>query len=351
MKNFTEECHIKSDNHYVPELYFKGWASDRKIWTYRLLASHNQVPVWKHHSIRSVAAHRHLYTYLTTQGLTDEFERWIDKEFESPAAPAIQKVLRNERLYPKDWHCLIKFLAAQDVRTPARLIESLRRQHEVLPALIDETLKDLENKIKRAQETGNFTPGAVAPNTGIGVGAISINVEKADDPGKARISIKTNVGRKLWLSGVKYALTYAIEHLFKHRWTIVRAANGVIWPTSDNPVVRLNYADPRNYNLTGGWGSDGSEIFMPIGPCHLLYTRVGHKPPPRYDQFTLGVSSQIKRIIVENAHRMVFTSTIDPEVEHIRTRVVDAAKYEEERQQWMDWGENQRKAEAEFLTS
>lgn len=340
---------LRSNNHYVPRLYLKGWTSGTKIWTYRLLVSRDQVPAWKPHSIRSVAAHRHLYTYLTAGGMTDEFERWIDQEFEAPAEPAIQKVLRNERLYPEDWRRLIRFLAVQDVRTPARLIESLSRQREALPQLMDQTLRDLEKRLMSAQETGVFTPAEIPENAPIGTGAIKVDIDEADDPDMARISVTTNVGRQLWLSSIEYLLTHTIEHLLKHRWTIMRPADGVAWPTSDNPVVKLNYENSRKYNLGGGWGSQGSEIFLPLGPEHLLYTRIGHKSPQRYAQSNYGISAQIKRIIVENAHRMVFSSSIDPEIEQIRPRVVDAAKYEAEQREWRDWAGNQLQAEAKFL--
>jgi Protein of unknown function (DUF4238) len=74
------------DNHYVPQGYLKQWASPQKrLWVYRILVSHPRVPVWKETSVRGVAYHQHLYTRLAAGRETDDFERWLDREFETPA--------------------------------------------------------------------------------------------------------------------------------------------------------------------------------------------------------------------------------------------------------------------------
>ena len=41
--------------------------------------------------------------------------------------------------------------------------------------------------------------------------------------------------------------------LLKHRWTILHAPPGISWPTSDNPLIKLNYQDSSNYDTEGGW--------------------------------------------------------------------------------------------------
>jgi hypothetical protein len=74
------------NNHFVPQTYLKRWSFDgKRIWGYPLLVPHINVPAWSLYSIRGIAYRTHLYTKLALNGEeTDEFERWLDKEFESP---------------------------------------------------------------------------------------------------------------------------------------------------------------------------------------------------------------------------------------------------------------------------
>ncbi|WP_417422339.1 DUF4238 domain-containing protein, partial [Halomonas sp.] len=106
-------------NHYVPQLYLKQWSTNRKISTYRLLVPHDNIPLWKHHSLRGIAFHQHLYTYVIGQEETDEFERWLGQEFEAPAEEAIRRAVNNERMKPEHWKNLIRFAVSQDVRKRA----------------------------------------------------------------------------------------------------------------------------------------------------------------------------------------------------------------------------------------
>ena len=57
----------------------------------------------------------------------DEIENWFKHEFETPADEPIRKVIEDRALSASDWRALIRFVAAQDVRTPARLIQSMKR--------------------------------------------------------------------------------------------------------------------------------------------------------------------------------------------------------------------------------
>jgi hypothetical protein len=112
----SNDFHI--DNHYIPRMYLKPWETiaDR-VWTYRILVTHESAPVWKPFSSKSVGHHLHLYTRQSAGKESDELERWFDREFERPAQEPLQKAISDKRLTIHDWKCLISFLAAQDVRT------------------------------------------------------------------------------------------------------------------------------------------------------------------------------------------------------------------------------------------
>jgi Protein of unknown function (DUF4238) len=126
---------FQKDNHYIPRLYLKRWADENnKVNTYRILVPHQIRPLWKRQSIKGLAYHEHLYTRVMASGETDEIEKWLAREYEDPGAEVIDKVTSGSRLTKDDWECLIRFAAAQDVRTPARLLEILQRGTGVLMA-------------------------------------------------------------------------------------------------------------------------------------------------------------------------------------------------------------------------
>ena len=86
------ENNITHDNHYVPHFYLKNWSLDGKhIYVYSLLVSDSRVPYWTHQYIKSTAVWNDFYTRNNGKSEIDDFERWFNSEFESPA----QKVLDN----------------------------------------------------------------------------------------------------------------------------------------------------------------------------------------------------------------------------------------------------------------
>src|SRR5262245_60187079 len=93
-----------SKNHYVPRLYLKRWSQDgkKKVWTYRLMVSHENVPLWGAQSYAGLANHQHLYTRHLASGKADEIENWLARDFEDPAEPVIEKVISGARVHPED---------------------------------------------------------------------------------------------------------------------------------------------------------------------------------------------------------------------------------------------------------
>jgi hypothetical protein len=153
------ETYFHRNNHFVSRGYLKRWAlPDDRVWTYRILVSHAQVPLWKKRSIRGLAYHTHLYTRITAGGETDEIEKWLDREFETPAEEAIEKATSGARLTTEDWKRLVRFLAAQDVRTPARLVERLKHWEATLPGLIEDTLQKSVHTLESAKKSGQALP-------------------------------------------------------------------------------------------------------------------------------------------------------------------------------------------------
>lgn len=305
------------DNHYVPKLYLKQWAHNGKVSTYRLLVPNNNYPLWKEHSMKGIAFRRNLYTYIGDEGETDEFERWLDRMFESPAEEAIERAVNEQRLSPLNWQQLIRFLAAQDVRTPARLREIVARQSKTLEPLLTETLT---NSIEELEKGAHKSPSWKAEDHSRDLFPFKVTVTPVPD-GDGTIQAEAIIGRRMWLAVCRHILTSTISHLLAHRWTILHCPSGMSWPTSDNPVVRLNFTDLNNYDFGGGWGRKNGEIFLPLSPKHLLYTKIGSRPPPRGTILDEATASIFRRMLIEHADRYIF-AVEKREIHLIRPRTV-----------------------------
>lgn len=335
---------LRRKNHYVPKLYLKQWACNGRIPTYRLLVPNDSCPLWKDHSIKGIALHHHLYTYVAALGETDEFERWLDREFESPAEEAIDRAIKGLRLSQEHWRLLIRFLAAQDVRTPVRLREFLARQSQNLQSLMDETLTASVAKLENAAQLGIHL-SASSRNTGDIPFKVTVD---RNANGSGTIRAETVVGRRLWLACSRHMLTSTISHLMAHRWTILYAPDGITWPTSDNPVIRLNFSDAKNYDFRGGWGRHNGEILLPLSPKHLLYTKIGIRPLSRNTVLDAGIALLIRRIIIQHADRFVFARERD-DVHAVRPRTVCPETFRKEQLAWQNWHQEQSQAEASLL--
>ncbi len=330
MNEFVEK------NHYVPESYLKKWGNaNGKISVYRILVPNQNMPLWKNASPRGLANHRHLYTKVVTSEETDEIERWFNTEFESPAAASIEKVISDIQLSPDDWKNLIRFLAVQDVRTPARLIEMMKRTQDTLPKLMDDVLKDTVRKLIESKETGvsPFSPKAT-PSDYL---PIKVTKEFLEGEDNVKLGVECVVGRSFWLHSIKHLLTNTINILSKHKWTILRSPVGFNWLTTDDPVIKLNYHNSNKYDFGGGWGSIGTEIFLPVSPRHLIYTKIGSKPDLRGTILTKDQAMLFQRIIIEHAHRYIFSSSQDSFVNQTRPRTVSLEFYNEEKTYWGNW--------------
>lgn len=339
---------LKTDNHYVPRLYLKRWAGvEPNVWVYRVLVSNARVPLWRHSSIDGIGYHQNLYTRVLAGAETDEFEDWLAREIETPAEEPIRTATADQRLTPDDWECIIRFLAAQDVRTPARLVEFMTRQQEQLRVLTKEVLQNVVRELTEAKRLGRKIE---RPASDAGAG-FPTRITKEIEPGakEGTLKVETIVGRSLWLWSLPRLLTETYKVLRTHHWTIVAPPRGMAWVTSDNPVMKLNhYADGR-YDFKGGWGSPDTEILMPLGPKHLLYTRIGERPPwSKGDRVPELVALKLQRLIVEHAHRYVYAATPDPLVGEIRPRTVNAEWFSHEAGQWRRWGQDQSQAERDL---
>ncbi len=339
---------LRRDNHYLPCMYLKQWAQDDgRVWIYRTLVSHNAVPPWKRVSPRGAAFHRHLYVRIVAGVETDEFEQWLDQEFESPAAAPLQTATSGARMTRSDWRHLIRFAAAQDVRTPARFEAGLARWEQDFSEGMETSLQETMRAIEKAVEGGKPLP-EVATEESDGF-PLRVMLEPGEDGETGRLGVEITIGRGLWLWGMRRLLTSTLSILQQHKWTVLRPPEGSRWFTTDNPVVRLNNAKGGSYDFGGGWNRPGSEILLPLGPQHLLYTQVGKRPPQRDSRVSAEHAGLFRRIIAEHAHRMIICAERDDDVPALRPRVEDDDLYRRDKERWSTWHEHQSAAEHDAL--
>lgn len=326
------------DNHYVPQLYLKQWASDGKIQTYRLLVAHRNVPAWRSHSPASIAYHQHLYTSSRNGAENDDLERWLDSEFEAPAERPLHLATSDSRLDKEDWRKLVRFAVAQDVRTPARLRQFLARQSELLPSMLDAAVQRTATRLSD-HDAAHFVPQARD-----GGFPLRTTIEPAPDGSGSVLRAETIIGRSLWHYSMRHLLTEIISKIPMTGWTILKPAHGHSWPTSDSPLIRANYWSENKYNFDGGWGTPRGDVLLPLSPNHLLYRCGGVRTFTRGCRLDISTTQRIIRLIVEHADRYVFARDAFA-IDRIRNRVVDPHWLQHERMAWEAWHFSQLQAE------
>jgi len=342
------ELHIK--NHFVPECYLKRWKdSDNKICVYRILVNHSNVPIWKRYSVSSIAYHKHLYTQMVSGTESDALEKWLDKEYEFPANDVLEKAVLEKRLSPDDWDILIRFLAAQDVRTPARLYEHLKHYNEMLPEILQDTLDKLKVKLEKNGIVALKKQSLPEKNSDL----IPLKITKQLKPEKNNgiLKLESYVGRSTWIYSIKHLLKNTEKILHKHKWSIVKPAKDYNWFTSDNPVIKLNYINSNNYDLKGGWGKKKGNIFFPIGPYHAMFVQIGDRPIPKNTRLTVTQTKEFRKFIAENSHRMIYSNFFDNIIQYMKPRQIDSVQFRKEKQEMERWHDINSKMEMDYIKS
>lgn len=340
---------IAHKNHYVPCVYLKHFADSMgSVSVYRLLVSSPRVRVWKRASVSAVGYYLDLYTKSMLGSEADEIERWLGREFETPAQPVLGRVRANDEMHAGDWEILVRFLACQIVRTPAFFIGMLPIWNRMMPAVLKSTFEHVRGELERAKLTGGRPP---LTDSSEFKEEFPLRVKREDIPerGVATITAEVLVGRQLWISSMRRMLTSTVRVLHTHSWSVFHAGGDRPFFTSDDPVVRLNYHSASRYDFGGGWGSRGTEIFLPLSPRHLMYTKIGERFPARGLILSADETHRFRRIIAEHAHRQIFASGEDPDAPIFRPRTVSASAVKNENEQWKKWHEDQSRAELELL--
>lgn len=326
---------LARNNHYVPQAYLKNWgAHDGKISVYSLLVPHEQFPLWQRRSISNTGSHNDLYLAATPNGDSDELERWFAQDIEAPAIESVRKALNENRLEVTDWEQLIRLYALQEARTPSSFHLFLKRwkngrAEQFLNDTVAKSVKELE---------AYFDEGGIAPPAGTlrAESSFPFGLETQIRPGSDTGLLKAElvVGREFWHFAVRHIVTNSYKALLNQKWTILHVNPALEWPTTDHPSICHQNGNFVSMPNGPGWLTPGAELFMPLSPKHLLYTKIGSRPAPKRTVLNLAESVRIKTLLVRRAHRYVFCRDEDPQVVKTRHRRVRHDEFVREREAW-----------------
>jgi hypothetical protein len=330
------------NNHYIPQFYLKNWSQDCiSIFVYSLLVPDSRIPYWNRRKIKSTAVWNDFYTRNEGIKEIDDFEKWFDKEFESPVKVVFDNLLKGHNLDEDGSIKLSRFVGAQYLRTPARLNGLMARWRTEMPTLVEDVLQKAKKQLEVNPQIISSQP-QISEETKL----LPLKVMVNRDIGQMKVD--SLVGKGMYLFSLKHLLTKTVSVLEKHQWHVIHAADGVSFPTSDDPVICLNYNSEYEYNFNGGWGKKNGNIIMPISPKLLLITQIGSNMSIKQLDYSEHWSKFFRKVIIENAHRYVYAIEPQKGMLAINPRRVDAVLFEREKSIMASWHEEQMEAEAQL---
>ena len=306
---------------------------------YQRLVPHKEVPCWECKSIRGIAYLPHFYTLAQGGNERDEFEKWLNNEIETPAKSVIDKIKSGSDIsdITKDeLLALLRFTSVQMVRTPAHYFNSSAQWiHEIQKCLSEFTGNSLvaAQKTKTAQKD-DYT-------------LIKHSVINRDDE-KAYVEYKTVVGRTTHLSQIQRSANEWIPYFEKQKWHVIEAADGIEWPTSDDPVIRYRAVNDKEYTFAAGIAQKGTEVLFPLSPKHLLYASIDRKQPVDKMQKHYIFSELVRRTILEHSFLYVYSKSRQKGMFQYCPRTIDEVEFKRITQLYQNWHKLHSAFEAEY---
>lgn len=344
---------LSRNNHYLAQMYLDAWKNDKnKVCVYHLLVPNENVPLWKYKSTRSVGSEDNFYITLNgVNGETDTFEKEFNEKYETPAMIPLKKAINGERLSVEDWYILIEFVACSIVRTPSFLLKVLADGNNKYAASFQEEVDNISKKISNMKVEDLKEDLKNEDNSKENYDLFPIrftNMGEGNNKDTSIIKIETIIGKQFYFFIMDYLLKNTVKVLHSHKWGIIEMDESVMLPTSDNPVICLNYNSYEDYNFGGGWGKKNSNIIFPISPNKIMYTQVGVKCKPRI-KANYKFSLFIKKITIEHSHRVIISKTEDTDITRQKKRYVNLEEYNREKKVWSDFHKEYLEKESEYI--
>jgi hypothetical protein len=278
----------KRKQHFVPQFYMRNFSADveRKRFSLYVFDSDRYV---SSATIKDQACEDYFYGQA---GVEDALGK-----LEASASPIIAAAITTNTLPEllSDRHVsLLAFVVFQNARTPV-MAAGIDEQTEKLVQTVARSIPDLEDE------------------------ANSISI---DDPNTPVLALK-----------LAAEISYFTLDL---RWKLLENKTGRLFITSDNPTVRYNQFLEKRNPLAGNTGlaSKGLQIFLPLGPRHMLMLydgdvyRVGGR---KYLETHIQIGreddvSALNELQAANADEVLFFSQ-DTNGSHVREAVTSASKH------------------------
>ena len=327
---------ITHNNHYVPQFYLKNWSEDNNtIWVYSILVPDKRVPYWENKSIEYIAKWNDFYTRYNGAQETDDFEKWFNKEFESPAEPIINKMIGGKSLTRLEERTLSHYIFAQSVRVPAKVDKFLSQAKNAYDHAVNSLGKI--KSLPKFQTSANST-------------GVPLPIKVSIDREKSEVEIKAAISKSTYLFAVKSLLTKTMPKVDYHHWHVIHAAKGISFPTSDNPVICMNYTNAQEYDFNGGWGKKNANIIFPLSPECLAFTEIGNHKDCSVLDYSEYWSKFFRKIIIEHAFRYVYANTRQRGMLAINPRIINKELFLAEKQRMSDWHEESNRFETNLLS-
>lgn len=321
------------------------------VYEYKLLVSQHDIPYWHLRPLKTIATQRNLYVRMEDNDEHDDFEHWLDKNFENPAAPVLDKICAGKALSTSEWRILIDYAISQYARTPAFHQYIMEIAKEKVPEALEEVTTRLASL--SSEDINNHKP-----QTELRSNLMPLSVKNTDihpDDNHTILEIGTVIGKSTWLSAMEYFLSpnSEVNKLFHSlKWSIVYACDSLKWPTSDNPFTITKYKKSRGFELihNGGVGHKKMTVFFPISPKLLI---IGTRNRKYKHCFTADkeFGDIIRQCLIDNAFMYVYSDHEDEYVTNYRSRVVNKELYKRIEIEYNDWYDKYKEIEAPLLSS
>ena len=143
-------------------------------------------------------------------------------------------------------------------------------------------------------------------------------------------------------------LDFVSSIFHSNKWGIITVDDEIDLPTSDNPIIFLEYLNGNNYRLNCSWNQKNVFILFPISSKKIIYTRVGEKVQPRY-YANKEQSNFMKKIIVENSYMKVISKNVDNELINYKKRSVSKMNYNEYHLMWENFQKDYLTKEQKYI--
>lgn len=297
---------LRRRNHWVPVAYLSAFTNTGDRDGLLAIRDRERPEFYREMPPHAIAKERDLYVIADpdTGVLTDVLERFLASDIEGPFVS-----IRNHLAYGRnagltgtltrpEWQALVRFIAFQQVRTPAfrERIQLLARWRGALHA--HSVLSDPE-EFERLHRTATGEP---APS-----GRASMLLDSLESG-----SVVVTPDEKMWLAVALANMQELVRMIGSLPWRVFDSPKGLNLPSSDSPLVLVNRWSGTLYTHGGGWAQPWLEAVLPLSPRSVLV--LGRALERYADQGSTEWFEQVRHRIATGAQRWLFGATDDAEL-------------------------------------